>query len=85
MKTELHLKSVSGLTSESFTDRTSDDHSNSYASGSIDSFIYHEMSDVPVSSQSDISRLQDNAMVLRDLNDRLSFLSKEIKYLLNLK
>jgi hypothetical protein len=84
MKTELHLKSVNSVTSESFTNNDLSESFESHSHGA-ETFVYNEMSDVPVSSQSDISRLHDNAMVLKDLNDRLSFLSKEIKYLLNLK
>lgn len=49
------------------------------------SFIYNEMSDFPVSSRSEVDCLKENMIVLKDMSDRLAFLSKEIKYLLNLK
>lgn len=63
--------------------------SNGYFSENIhatsSSFIYNELSDFPVRSRTDIEILQDNILVLKDMSDRLSFLSAEIKYLLNLK
>lgn len=86
MKTDLRLMDVSDAESESLVGR-----SGSLLSEEIDntvvakSLVYNEMSDFPVSTRSELSLLQENTMVLIELSDRLSFLSKEIKYLMNLK
>lgn len=55
------------------------------ADGVSENFIYNEMSDFPVRSRSELESLKENVMVLRDLSARLTFLSKEINYLLNIK
>ncbi len=47
--------------------------------------VYNEMADFPVRRRTELETLQENMLVLNELNERLSFLSKEIKYLLNLK
>lgn len=86
MKTNFHLKNVSEITTESLISVSEGTLSSTYVSEtSLKSFVYNEMSDFPVQARSEIDQLQENALVLKDLNDRLSFLSKEIRYLLNLK
>lgn len=86
MKTDLRLMDVSDAESESLVGRSGSLLSEeSYNTVVAKSLVYNEMSDFPVSTRSELSLLQENTMVLKELSDRLSFLSKEIKYLMNLK
>lgn len=85
MKTELRLMDVTDTTAESLVGLSDSIISHEYESVGAKSLVYNEMSDFPVSSRSELDMLQDNMMVLKDLSDRLSFLSREVKYLMNLK
>ncbi|MBL7545807.1 MAG: hypothetical protein JNL11_18465 [Bdellovibrionaceae bacterium] len=82
MKTELYSVNVSEKSSELVNVSSVNALSSEFCTQSI---VYNEMSDFPLSTRSEVDQLQENAMVLRDLSDRLGFLSKEIKYLLNIK
>lgn len=86
MKT-IHLRNVSDIANDSLKNVSNSTLSSEYESASVsaESFVYNEMSDFPVRSRSEIERLKENAIVLRDLGERLTFMSNEIKYLLNLK
>ncbi|MBL7555610.1 MAG: hypothetical protein JNM24_07290 [Bdellovibrionaceae bacterium] len=85
MKTELRLMDVTDATAESLVGLSDTLISNEFDSGVANTLVYNEMSDVPVSSRTELETLKENMMVLKDLSDRLSFLSKEVKYLMNLK
>ena len=85
MKTELRLMDVTDTTAESLVGLSDSMISNEYDSGVANTLVYNEMSDIPVSSRTELETLKENMMVLKDLSDRLSFLSKEVKYLMNLK
>lgn len=50
-----------------------------------DHLIYRELEDFPLQNTSEIDRLSENIKTLSELNARLSFVTKEIKYLLNIK
>lgn len=76
---------VTDTTAESLVGLSDSIISHEYESVGAKSLVYNEMSDFPVSSRSELDMLQDNMMVLKDLSDRLSFLSREVKYLMNLK
>ena len=80
MKTDLKTNNVVEITN-SFT--RMDQGIESHITG--ESLVYNEMSDVPVSSRTEFELLNENMMVLKDMSDRLAFMSKEIRYLLNLK
>lgn len=86
MKTDLRLLNVTDTSNESLVGLSdsilSDDFSGTMVAKNL---VYNEMSDFPLSTRSELEILQENTMVLKDLSDRLSFLSKEIKYLMNLK
>lgn len=43
---------------------------------------YHEMSEVPVVEMDALSALESNVQALTDLHSRLSFLNRELRYLL---
>lgn len=43
---------------------------------------YHEMSDTPVVEQDALAQLHSNLEMLSDLQGRLSFLMREVRYLL---
>lgn len=43
---------------------------------------YHEMNDVPVVEMDALSALEENVRVLADLQARLSFMNRELRYLL---
>ncbi|GEM_PF-2938155 len=85
MKTELRLMDVTDATAESLVGLSNNLISNEFDTGVANTLVYNEMSDVPVSSRTELETLKENMMVLKDLSDRLSFLSKEVKYLMNLK
>lgn len=54
------------------------DASVSYAS----ELAYHEMADIPVSRISQIEQLRANIAQLEDLNQRMKFMTREIRYLM---
>jgi hypothetical protein len=86
MKTDLRLLNVTDTTNDSLAGLSDSILSSDYSSVIIaENLVYNEMSDFPVSSRSELDILQENTMVLKDLSERLSFLSKEIKYLMNIK
>ncbi len=86
MKTDLRLLNVTETSNESLVGLSDSILSNEYSNAGVaKNLVYNEMSDFPVSSRTELDILQENTMVLKDLSDRLSFLSKEIKYLMNLK
>lgn len=86
MKTDLRLLNVTATANESLVGLSDGVLSSEYDNSVIaKNLVYNEMSDCPVSSRSELDSLQENMMVLKDLSDRLAFLSKEVKYLLNLK
>ncbi len=88
MKSGFQLLDVSSSSSDSLSG-LSDSSRPNFNSVNLNSLgknlVYNEMADFPVRRRTEIETLQENMMVLSELNDRLSFLSKEIKYLLNLK
>ncbi|MNK07435.1 hypothetical protein D3C87_253490 [compost metagenome] len=43
---------------------------------------YHELADFPVVEVDALSQLQNNIMVLEDLQARLSFMMREVRYLM---
>lgn len=43
---------------------------------------YHELSDSPVHEMDALAQLHNNLELLTDLSDRLSFLMREVRYLL---
>ncbi len=43
---------------------------------------YHEMSDIPVQDVSDLAELEMNLKTLNDLQNRLSFVMREVRYLM---
>jgi hypothetical protein len=45
-------------------------------------WAYHELSDVPVQAQDPLMQLQENLKLLADLQGRLSFAMREIRYLM---
>ncbi len=85
MKTELRLMDVTDATAESLVGLSDNLISNEFDAGVANTLVYNEMSDIPVSSRTELETLKENMMVLKDLSDRLTFLSKEVKYLMNLK
>ncbi len=85
MKTELRLMDVTDATAESLVGLSDNLISNEFDAGVAKTMVYNEMSDIPVSSRTELDTLKENMMVLKDLSDRLTFLSKEVKYLMNLK
>ena len=50
----------------------------SYAS----ELTYHEMADIPVGRTNPIEQLRANIAQLEDLNERMQFMTKEIRYLM---
>lgn len=52
---------------------------------SVDHFVYREMEDSPVQSMNELERLSENIKTLSELNSRLSFVMKEVQYMLNIK
>ncbi len=81
MKTDLQLLDVTNITDNS---PSSDlDLISSLVIGK--NLVYNEMSDFPVRRRTELETLTENMMTLSDLNDRLAFMSEEIKYLMNLK
>lgn len=81
MKTDLQLLDVTGL-NDSSVEVNFELNSNSSRGENL---VYNEMSDFPIRSRTEIETLTENMMVLRDLSARLGFMSREIKYLMNLK
>lgn len=55
------------------------------AFSSVDHFVYREMEDSPVQSMNELERLSENIKTLSELNSRLSFVMKEVQYMLNIK
>lgn len=55
------------------------------ASFSADHFVYRELEDSPVQSLNELSRLSENIKTLAELNSRLSFVMREIQYILSIK
>lgn len=51
----------------------------------LESLVYHELDDFPIKTMSEIDRLSDNIKILSGLNSRLSFVMKEVHYMLNIK
>ncbi len=51
----------------------------------LESFVYHELDDFPIKTMSEIDKLSDNIKILSELNSRLSFVMKEVHYMLNLR
>lgn len=43
---------------------------------------YHEMSDVPVVEKDALTQLEDNLEVLSDLQKRLSFVMREVRFMM---
>ena len=43
---------------------------------------YHEMADVPLVEQDALAQLHNNIQMLQDLQGRLSFVMKEVRYLM---
>lgn len=80
MKTDLKANNLVEITN-SFS--TIDPGTENHITGK--SLVYNEMSDVPVSSRTEFELLNENMTILKDMSDRLTFMSKEIRYLLNLK
>ena len=88
MKSNFQLLDVSSSSNETvsgFSDSSVSDFNSLNLNSLGKNLVYNEMADFPVRRRSEIETLQENMLVLSELNDRLSFLSKEIKYLLNLK
>lgn len=85
MKTELRLMDVTDVTADSLVGLSDKLVSNEHDADVMNMLVYNEMSDTPVRSRSELDTLKENMMVLNDLSDRLAFLSKEVKYLMNLK
>jgi hypothetical protein len=59
--------------------------SESYWEASQEPFVhksYHEMSDVPVVEVDALKQLQENIEMLSEVQTRLSFLMREVRYLL---
>jgi hypothetical protein len=50
-----------------------------------DHFVYREMEDSPVQSMNELERLSENIKTLSELNARLSFVMREVQYMLNIK
>lgn len=81
----MRLMDVTDVTADSLVGLSDKLVSNEHDADVMNMLVYNEMSDTPVRSRSELDTLKENMMVLNDLSDRLAFLSKEVKYLMNLK
>lgn len=76
---ENNLKINSDLNSNKQTQLLDDSYS---SSSSI--VIYNELLDNPIQNKNEINLLQENILTLKNLTSRLSFLNREIQYLLKI-
>lgn len=80
------MKLLSNLNQIDLNDETLNQESMvSEATFSADHFVYRELEDSPVQSLNELTRLSENIKTLSELNARLSFVMREIHYVLNIK
>lgn len=81
------MKLINNLNLTDVNPQTTDDVSSSFvnAFSANDHIVYREMEDSPILSINEIERLSENIKTLSELNSRLSFVMREVQYMLNIK
>lgn len=81
------MKLINNLNLTDLNPQTTDDVSSSFvnAFSTNDHIVYREMEDSPIQSINEIERLSENIKTLSELNSRLSFVMREVQYMLNIK